>query len=53
MNQHQNQQYHYLEDSSEASARTGREPYSGKTSTHRGTIVVKIGGSTFGEKATI
>jgi acetylglutamate kinase len=53
MNQHQNQQYHYLEDSSEASDRTGREPYSGKTSTHRGTIVVKIGGSTFGEKATI
>lgn len=35
------------------SERTGREPYSGKASTNRGTIVVKIGGSTLGTNDTV
>lgn len=53
MNQRQNQQYHDMEDPSEASDRMELDSRSGKAPTHRGTIVAKIGGSTFGEKDSI
>ena len=53
MNQRQNQQHHDIGNPSEASDRMRLKSCSGKAPTHHGTIVAKIGGSTFGKKDSI
>jgi len=53
MNQRQNQQHPDIGNPSEASDRMRLKSCSGKAPTHHGTIVAKIGGSTFGKKDSI